>query len=102
MKRALKIIGLLITGLIIVIVAVVVATFMGRQAIVDGADANGLRLVKDGIVSVGVIPVSEKEVALVDAGNDKHGAAILTELARRHLGPGAVTTILITHGHPDH
>jgi len=79
MKRALKIIGVLVASLFIAVVAVVVATFMGRQAIFDGADANGLRLVKDGIVSVGVIPVSEKEVALVDAGNDKHGAANLTE-----------------------
>src|SRR5262249_51648681 len=68
----------------------------------DGADASGFRVVKDGIVSVGVIPISDREVALVDAGNDKNAAAILAELSRRHLGPDAVTTILITHGHPDH
>src|SRR5882672_8766453 len=75
---------------------------MGRQSITDGAEASGIRIVKDGVVSVGVIPVSEREVALVDAGNDKEAKAILAELSRRHLGPDAVTTILITHGHPDH
>jgi glyoxylase-like metal-dependent hydrolase (beta-lactamase superfamily II) len=46
--------------------------------------------------------VSESEVALVDAGNDKGAKAILAELSRRHLGPDAVTMILLTHGHPDH
>ena len=102
MKRALKIVGLLVAALVVAIVAVLAATFMGRQSITDGADVNGIRIVKDGIVSVAVVPVSESEVALVDAGNDKSAKAILAELSRRHLGPDAVTTILITHGHPDH
>ena len=102
MKRALKIVGLIVAILVVAIVALLAATFMGRQSITDGADASGFRIVKDGIVSVGVVPVSEREVALVDAGNDKSATAILAELSRRHLGPDAVTTILITHGHPDH
>jgi glyoxylase-like metal-dependent hydrolase (beta-lactamase superfamily II) len=102
MKRALKIVGLLVAVLVVAIVALLAATFMGRQSIRDGADVNGLRIVKDGIVSVAVVPVSDTEVALVDAGNDKSAKAILAELSRRHLGPDAVTTILITHGHPDH
>jgi glyoxylase-like metal-dependent hydrolase (beta-lactamase superfamily II) len=102
MKRALKTVALLVAVLVIAVVALLAATFMGRQTITDGADANGFRIVKDGIVSVAVIPVSEGEVALVDAGNDKSAKAILAELSRRHLGPDAVTTILITHGHPDH
>jgi len=102
MRRALKIAGLLIVVLVVAIVALLAATFMGRQSITDGADASGLRIVKDGIVSVAVIPVSESEMALVDAGNDKSAKAILAELSRRHIGPDAVTTILITHGHPDH
>jgi glyoxylase-like metal-dependent hydrolase (beta-lactamase superfamily II) len=102
MKRALKIVGLLVAVLVVAIVGLLAATFMGRQSITDGADASGIRIVKDGIVSVAVVPVSEREVALVDAGNDKSATAILAELSRRHLGPDAVTTILITHGHPDH
>ena len=102
MKRALKIVGLLVAVLVVAIVALLAATFMGRQSITDGAEASGIRIVKDGVVSVGVIPVSEREIALVDAGNDKSAKAILAELSRRHLGPDAVTTILLTHGHPDH
>jgi len=102
MKRVLKIVGLLVAVLVVAIVALLAATFMGRQSITDGAEASGIRIVKDGVVSVGVIPVSEREIALVDAGNDKSATAILAELSRRHLGPDAVTTILITHGHPDH
>jgi glyoxylase-like metal-dependent hydrolase (beta-lactamase superfamily II) len=102
MKRALKIVGLLVLVLVIAVVTLLAVTFMGRQSITDGAEAGGLRIVKDGVVSVGVIPVSEREIALVDAGNDKEAKAILAELSRRHLGPDAVTTILITHGHPDH
>jgi glyoxylase-like metal-dependent hydrolase (beta-lactamase superfamily II) len=102
MKRALKIVGLLVAVLVAGIVALLAATFLGRQSITDGSEASGIRIVKDGIVSVGVIPVSETEIALVDAGNDKEAKAILAELSRRHLGPDTVTTILITHGHPDH
>ena len=102
MKRALKIVGLVVVVFVLAIVGLLAATFMGRQSITDGADANGFFIVKDGIVSVAVIPVSEREVALVDAGNDKSAKAILAELSRRHLGPDAVTTILLTHGHPDH
>jgi glyoxylase-like metal-dependent hydrolase (beta-lactamase superfamily II) len=102
MKRALKIAGLIVAVFLVSVIGLLAATFMGRQSITDGAEAGGLRIVKDGIVSVGVIPISEREIALVDAGNDKEAKAILAELSRRHLGPDAVTTILITHGHPDH
>jgi glyoxylase-like metal-dependent hydrolase (beta-lactamase superfamily II) len=102
MKRALKILGLIVLIVVVPVGGLLAATFLGRQSIVDGADVGGIRIVKDGVVSVAVIPISEREVALVDAGNDKSATAIISELSRRHLGPEAVTMILITHGHPDH
>ena len=42
------------------------------------------------------------KVALIDAGNDKEGAAIKAALARRGLGVGDVMGIFLTHGHGDH
>src|ERR1700693_2680365 len=101
MKRLLKIVGLGIVLLLIVAVGAIGSAFIGRQAITDGYEINGIRIVKDGVVSVAVVPIAPGEVALVDAGNDKTGKAILTELARQQLGPDAVKAILITHGHPD-
>jgi len=102
MKRILKIVGLVIGLLAIAAVATVASAFVGRQSITDGFEINGIRIVKDGIVSVAFVPMGTGEVALIDAGNDKSGKAILAELARRKLGSDAVKAILLTHGHPDH
>jgi len=102
MKRVLKLVALLVVLLVVAVVGLLAATFLGRRSITDGAEVNGVRVVQDGMVAVGLIPISDGEVALVDAGNDAAATAILAELARRNLGPDAVTTILITHGHPDH
>jgi|SRR5579862_1237685 len=102
MKRVLKIAGLVIVLLVLAAVATVASAFIGRQPITDGFEINGIRIVKDGVVSVAVVPVGPGEVALIDAGNDKTGKPILAELSREHLGPDAVKYILLTHGHPDH
>lgn len=102
MKRALKIIGILLGVIVLLMLAVLLPAFVGRRGITDGYEYNGVHIVKDGIVSVAVIPVGPGQVALIDAGNDKTGKAILAELSRRQLGPDAVTAILLTHGHPDH
>jgi hydroxyacylglutathione hydrolase len=102
MKRILKIVGLVIVLLLILAIGTIASAFIGRQPITDGFQINGIRIVKDGIVSMAVVPIGTGEVALIDAGNDKTGKAILAELARRQLGPDAVKFILLTHGHPDH
>jgi len=102
MKRILKIVGLVVAVLVLAVVGLVAVTFLGRQSITDGFEVSGIRIVKDGIVSVGVVPVGPGQVALVDAGTDATAKAILAELSRRQLGPDAVVAILITHGHQDH
>jgi glyoxylase-like metal-dependent hydrolase (beta-lactamase superfamily II) len=102
MKSILKIVGLVFALLAIAVGVLLAVTFIGRQSIADGFETNGIRIVKDGMVSVGVVPIAPGQVALVDAGNDKTGAAVLAELSRRQLGPDAVIAILLTHGHPDH
>lgn len=93
----------------VVVVAGVVAVaiplgsaLLGRRLAEDGVEVNGIRIVKDGMVTIGVIPLTATTVALVDAGNDASGAVVLAELSRRRLDPNAVSAILITHGHPDH
>ena len=102
MKRLVKIV-LLVLVVVVALVAIPLASaVLGRRSAEDGVDVNGVRIVKDGMVTIGVIPVTDTTVALIDAGNDKAGTAILAELSRRHLDRNAVTAILITHGHPDH
>lgn len=103
LKRALKITVAVLLVLVAVPVTMIASAFVGTSAIVDGAEpTSGVRIVKDGFVSVGVIDLGGGKVALVDAGNDVSGKAILAELTRRGLGPGAVEAVLLTHGHPDH
>jgi hydroxyacylglutathione hydrolase len=102
MKRLLKIGAFVVVVVLAALAGIVAATFLGRQAITDGVELNHVRVVKDGIVSIGVIDVGERHVALVDAGNDATGKAILAELSRRQLTPDAVSVILLTHGHQDH
>jgi glyoxylase-like metal-dependent hydrolase (beta-lactamase superfamily II) len=102
-KRALKI----VVGVVLVVVlgfaGLIASAFVGRSDIQDGAEpVPAVRIVKDGIVSVGVVDVGGGKVALVDAGVDQDGKALLAELARRKLGPDAVTAIFLTHGHGDH
>jgi len=102
MKRLLKIVGLLVLVLVIGVAALLVVTFMGRRPVMDGQDVNGIRVIVDGFSSLAVIPIGDRQVALVDAGEDQAGEAILSELLRRQMGPDAVAAILLTHGHPDH
>jgi glyoxylase-like metal-dependent hydrolase (beta-lactamase superfamily II) len=93
----------LVVLLAIIGVGILVATiFMGRQPIPDGLEINGLHIVKDGIVSICVLPLAGGDIALFDAGNDKAGKAILGELSRLGLAPKNVRTIFLTHGHLDH
>lgn len=102
MKRALKIVAGLVILLLVAAAVVIGDTFLGRRAVTDGVEIDGVRIVKDGIVSVAIVKVGPTQVVLIDDGNDAAGKAILAELSRRQLGPEAVTAILLTHGHPDH
>jgi glyoxylase-like metal-dependent hydrolase (beta-lactamase superfamily II) len=102
MKRALKIVLLAVLLIVLGVGGVLAATFMGRRPVTDGQTFNRVRVVADGFSGIGVITIDSRQVALVDAGNDTAGEAILAELSRRQLGPEAVSAIFLTHGHPDH
>ncbi len=103
LKRTLQITG----GVALLVAAgfggLVYSIVGGNTEITDGATpAPDVRIIKDGIVDFGVVDVGDGHVVLIDAGNDPKGAPLLAELARRHVGPDAVTAIFFTHGHPDH
>jgi hydroxyacylglutathione hydrolase len=102
-KRGLWIAAAVLLAIIAVPVGIVASAFIGTSAIEDGRElGSSVRIVKDGFVSIGFIDLGDGKIALVDAGNDPTGKALLAELARRKLGPDAVTTVLLTHGHGDH
>ncbi len=89
--------------LVIAVGAAWYSAFGSNSPIVDGlALAPGVETVKDGFVSVFMIDVGQGKVALVDAGNDRSGKAILTALARKGLTSSSVVAIFLTHGHGDH
>jgi hydroxyacylglutathione hydrolase len=103
LKRTLQITGSLILVVVTGLGALFYSVVGGNTEITDGATpAPDVRIVKDGFVNFGVVDVGEGRVVLIDAGNDPKGAALLAELARRKIGPDAVTAIFFTHGHSDH
>lgn len=103
MKRILKGLGIVVLVLACAAGAVLYSAFGHTSAIADGSEpARGVRTVKDGFVSVFVVDAGPGQVALIDAGNDKSGAAILGALRDRKLDASAVKALFLTHGHADH
>ena len=64
--------------------------------------SGGAIQVKDGLVSAAIIPSGDRQVILVDCGNDSKANAILRELDGMALKKESVKAILLTHDHPDH
>lgn len=103
MKHAIRYVGFgfaLVFGLL---AAVLGLTFSGLQSASDGDELNQVRIITSGSgSSVGIVPIGEGQVVLIDAGSDATGAPILADLEKRGLGADAVKAILFTHGHFDH
>jgi glyoxylase-like metal-dependent hydrolase (beta-lactamase superfamily II) len=103
LKRILQVTGAVVLLVAAGLGAIFYSVVGGNTEITDGATpAPDVRIVKDGFVAFGVVDIGEGHVVLIDAGIDPKGAALLTELARRRIGPDAVTAIFFTHGHRDH
>jgi glyoxylase-like metal-dependent hydrolase (beta-lactamase superfamily II) len=103
MKHAIKYIGFGFAVLFGVLAAVLGLTFSGLQSPSKGDELNQVRIVESGTGStVGIVPIGESEVVLIDAGSDATGAPILAELEKRGLTAEAVKAILFTHGHFNH
>ena len=95
-------VGLAVILILIAAMRMVTSPFLTLKPLPERLEINGMTLVKDGFVSAALVPLSEHEAVLVDAGNDVQAKAILAELSRRGLGPDNVDFILLTHGHADH
>jgi glyoxylase-like metal-dependent hydrolase (beta-lactamase superfamily II) len=89
-------------GLAIVVASLWYFVLGDNSPIVEGQLVPGVETVKDGFVSVFVLDAGPGSVALVDAGKDASGAAILRALGRRGLTRDAVRAVFLTHGHGDH
>jgi hydroxyacylglutathione hydrolase len=100
--RLLKILGMLMGALLLALAVVLAVTFSGGLPIQDGQRLDGVEVVKDGFVSSFIVDINDKNVILVDAGNDRAAKPILAALARRSLDATAVRAILLTHGDRDH
>ncbi len=105
MKRLLKWVGLLLLLVVVALAGlagVVYASFRGLAPIQDARQLDGVEVVKDGIVACYIVDLGAREVALVDACNDRSAKALRQALSRRGLGADAVKAILLTHGDADH
>jgi hydroxyacylglutathione hydrolase len=103
MKRVLQWVGLAVLVLVVAAGSLWYSAFGNNSPIVDGQLlAPGVETVKDGFVSLFLLDAGPGKVALIDAGKDGSGTAILAALARRGLTPAAVAAIFLTHGHGDH
>ncbi len=102
MKRvALGILGVLLL-FVLLLGGLFASAFIGNSAVQPGVVDGFIHVVSDGYVTLDVLDVGNGQVALIDAGVDKDGKALLAELAAMGVDKKAVTAIFLTHGHGDH
>ncbi len=63
---------------------------------------DGIERVVDGYVSAGLVDVGDGKFALVDAGNDPKGVALVAALQAHGAALTDVIGIFVTHAHSDH
>ncbi|MEZ4239424.1 MAG: MBL fold metallo-hydrolase [Myxococcota bacterium] len=102
--RAVGCLGVSAVGFVGVLLALLLAfTFVGAGEIEDQQPLpNGGVVLRDGYVSVYLLPLAGGGYALVDTGNDDSGAVIDRALLARGAVRDDVKAILLTHAHPDH
>ena len=103
MKRILKIAAICVVVLIAMLAGLFWYLFGGLQAQSAGLSLGaGAEPVYDGFSTVFMLDAGSGQVALIDAGNDTAGTAILDALGKRNASADNVAAIFITHAHPDH
>ena len=103
MKRFLMVAAIVVVVLVAVLGGLFWYLFGGMQAQSAGLSLGpGAEPVYDGFSTVFLLDAGNGSFALIDAGNDTAGAAILAALQKHNAGPDNVAAIFITHAHPDH
>jgi glyoxylase-like metal-dependent hydrolase (beta-lactamase superfamily II) len=103
MKRILKILAIVIVILVAAVGGLFWYLFGGLQAQNAGLTLGpGAEAVYDGFSTVFLLDAGGGSYALIDAGNDTAGKAILAALQKHSASPDNVAAIFITHAHPDH
>lgn len=102
MKKMLKILGIAIVLIIVVAGVAGFAVFGGLQGSGKGPSLGSGVAVVPGFSAVYILDAGNGQLALIDTGADKTGAAILSALQARGATPDNVAAIFITHAHTDH
>ena len=103
MKKALKVVGIVVVLFVVVLLIVGYMAFGGMQSATAGpALGPGVDRIQAGYSSAYLLDAGNAQYVLVDAGADSRGTAILQALEARHAGTDNVIAIFITHAHPDH
>ena len=82
-------VGVLLMLFVVLVLALFHDALIGMKSMVDGTPvgSGGAVQISDGYVSLYLLPGDPGEVALIDAGNDPTGKAVLGALRRRATRP---------------
>ena len=101
--KIVKIVGVVVVVVILAAAVAGFAVFGGLQSATAGPELGaGIDRVQAGFASAYVLDAGNGQFALIDAGSDNKGTALLQYLQIHHAGPDNVIAVLLTHSHPDH